>query len=339
MDDDVTPPDTTATGEQTPAEADFLACMVSDSGGFDDGSFNQSGYEGLVAAAMESGLRTKTAESLSESDFAPNLAAMVSEECDVTIAVGALLADATALAATANPDSHFAIVDDASIDAPNVKPLVFRSSEAAFLAGYVAAAQSKTGTVATFGGIAIPAVTIFMDGFVDGVARFNADKGQDIAVLGWDKDAQNGAFTGDFVNQSKGQTLAKTFIDQGADVVMPVAGPVGLGAVVAAKEADGVAIVWVDVDGYVSNPQDASIFLTSVVKEVGTSVATTVSETLEGGFTPEAYVGTLANGGVNIAPFHDFDFEISAETKAEVNALKAAIIAGEIVVDSPSNPP
>jgi basic membrane protein A len=332
--------DAAGTGAPTETDpgADFLACMVSDSGGFDDKSFNQSGYEGLIAAQTTLGVQTEAAESQSESDFAANLQAMTSQGCDLTIAVGSLLVDATTDAAAANPGSHFAIVDDASITLPNVKPLVFQTSEAAYLAGYIAAAQTKTGTVATFGGMAIPSVTIFMDGFVDGVAKFNADKGEDIAVLGWDKDTQDGSFTGDFVDQSKGQSLAKTFIDQGADIVMPVAGPVGLGAVAAAKEADGVAIVWADVDGYVSNPADGAIFLTSVVKEIGNSVATTVAETVAGGFTSEAYVGTLANGGVGIAPFHDFEAEVSPETKAEVDALKAAIIAGEIMVTSPSNP-
>jgi basic membrane protein A len=184
----------------------------------------------------------------------------------------------------------------------------------------------------------IPSVTIFMDGFVDGVAKYNMDKGEDVTVLGWDKDTQDGSFSGDFVDQSKGQNLAKTFIDQGADIIMPVAGPVGLGAVAAAKEAGSVAIVWVDADGYVTNPEDGPIFLTSVIKEIGNAVRATVTDTVGGGFTSEPYVGTLANGGVGIAPFHDFEGEVLEETKAEVAALTAAIIAGEIVVTSPSNP-
>jgi basic membrane protein A len=326
------------TGTQSDTTSDFSACMVSDAGGFDDKSFNQSGYEGLKAAESDLGIAVKTSESKDQVDYAPNISAMVSQNCDLVITVGYLLADATSEAATANPDSKFAIIDDSSISAPNVRPLVFNTSEAAYLAGYVAAATSTTGTVATFGGMAIPTVTIFMDGFADGVTRYNQDKGASVTLLGWDKDKQDGSFSGDFDDQSKGKNLTKTFIDQGADVVMPVAGPVGAGAAAAAREAGNVAIVWVDADGYVTSPTYADLFLTSVVKEIGAAVQTTITETKDGGFTADPYIGTLANGGVAIAPFHDFDSKVSDETKAEVEALKAAIISGEIVVDSPSSP-
>jgi basic membrane protein A len=330
-----------STGAETSA-SDFLACMVSDSGGFDDKSFNQSGYEGLMKAKDELGIQTKDAESTSDGDFQPNLNNMVAEGCDLTFTVGYLLADATLKTATANPDFNFAIIDDSSIDLPNVRSLVFRTSEAAYLAGYVAAAQTKTGTVATFGGLQIPTVTIFMDGFVDGVARYNTDKGADIKVLGWDKEKQDGSFSGDFEDQSKGQNLTKSFIDQGADIIMPVAGPVGLGAAAAATEANAsgndVAIVWVDADGYETNPDYASIFLTSVVKEIGAAVDTTVTDAVQGGFTNAPYIGTLENGGVGIAPFHDFDSQVSEDTKAEIEQITADIIAGTTVVDSPSNP-
>jgi basic membrane protein A len=177
-----------------------------------------------------------------------------------------------------------------------------------------------------------------MDGFVAGVAKYNSDKGTDVTVLGWNKDSQNGSFSGDFVDEAKGRNLTKTLIDQGADVIMPVAGPVGLGAIEAAKAADGVAIVWVDTDGYEVNPENGALFLTSVVKQIGACLATTFADVLTGGFTNEPYIGTLANGGVDIAPFHDFETELGDETKAEVEALRAAIVSGQIVVDSPSNP-
>ncbi|MDR3201535.1 MAG: BMP family ABC transporter substrate-binding protein [Bifidobacteriaceae bacterium] len=323
---------------EAPAASDFSACMVSDAGGFDDKSFNQSGYEGLAAAEDSLGIAIKTAESKDQVDYGPNIKSMVSQGCNLIITVGFLLADATKEAAEANPDSTFAIIDDSSITAANVRPLVFNTAEAAYLAGYVAAATSTTGTVATFGGMPIPTVTIFMDGFADGVARYNADKGGAVKLLGWDKDKQNGSFTGDFEDQSKGKNLTKTFIDQGADVVMPVAGPVGAGAAAAAKEAGNVAVVWVDADGYETSPDYADLFLTSVVKEIGASVLTTIKETASGGFNPEPYVGTLENGGVSIAPFHDYDSKVSAETKAEVEALQAGIISGQIAVDSPSSP-
>jgi len=318
--------------------SDYLACMVSDAGGFNDNSFNQSGYEGLKKAESDLGITIKTSESQTSADFAPNLKSLVSQNCDITFTVGFLLAEATEAQATLSPDAHFAIIDDNSIDLPNVKSLVFKTSDASFLAGYLAAAYSTTGIVATFGGMQIPSVTIFMDGFVDGVALYNSDNGKDVKVLGWDKASQNGAFTGDFDDQSKGQNTTKNFIDQGADVIMPVAGPVGHGAVAAATEAGNVAIIWVDADGYETAPQNQGIFLTSVIKEIGASVFDTVKQSEAGSFSNEEYIGTLANGGVGLAPYHDFDSKIPADVKAKIEQLKQDIASGKLKVESPSDP-
>ncbi len=161
---------TSATATAAPA---YKACMVSDSGGFDDKSFNQSGYEGLVKAQDELGIEIAKAESNDEADYAPNIDAMIAANCDLIITVGFLLADATAAAAIANPDQDFAIVDASFSDADfnpvmydNVKSLLFATDQAAFLAGYAAAGHTKTGTVATFGGGNFPGVTDFMDGFL-----------------------------------------------------------------------------------------------------------------------------------------------------------------------------
>jgi basic membrane protein A len=325
-------------GDGTSAAADFLGCMISDQGGFDDKSFNESGWEGMARAESELGIKTQRAESKNANDFANNIKSMQSQNCDLIVTVGYMLAEATRSAAEAASDDHFAIVDDDSIDLPNVKPLVFKTSEASFLAGYLAAGYSQSGIVATFGGMNIPSVSIFMDGFVDGVARYNQDAGKSVQVLGWDKDKQDGSFTGDFDDQSKGKNTTKNFIDQGADVVMPVAGPVGLGAAAAAKEAGGVAIVWVDTDGYESASQYKDLFLTSVVKEIAQSIVDTVGEASEGQFSADPYVGTLANEGVGIAPYHDFDAKVPADLKTKVEGLKTDIISGALKVTSPSDP-
>ncbi|MCV9992984.1 BMP family ABC transporter substrate-binding protein [Paeniglutamicibacter sp. ZC-3] len=325
------------------ASSDYLGCIVSDSGGFDDQSFNESSFRGLSKAAETLGFTPKTAESKANSDFATNLNGMMGAGCNLTITVGFLLGDATKAAAEANPDKHFAIVDFA-YDEPieNVKPIIYDTAQAAYLAGYVAAAQSKTGTVATFGGIKIPTVTIFMDGFADGVDKFNADKNENVKLLGWDKDKQDGTFTGDFEKQDKGKQVTKNFLDQGADIVMPVAGPVGKGAGAAVKEANAAGkdalLVWVDSDGYLTAPDYKDIMLTSVIKTMDTAVEQVITEDQAGTFDSEAYVGTLENTGVALAPFHDFDSEVSAETKAELEALKAGIIDGSIKVESQASP-
>ena len=329
------PTDTATTMQQFP---DFLGCMISDAGGFDDKSFNQAGSDGMKQAQTELGIQTKLVQSNDSNDYAPNLAAMQAQNCGLTITVGYNLADATKAQATANPNSKFAIIDDDSISLPNVKPLIFKTSDASFLAGYVAAAYSQSGIVATFGGQNIPTVSIFMDGFVDGVAQYNTDSGKSVKVLGWDKASQNGSFTGDFDDQSKGQNLAQQFIAQGADVIMPVAGPVGLGAAAAAQAAGNVAIVWVDADGYNTAPQYQDIFLTSVVKEIQVATFDTLQATASGQFSNAPYVGTLANGGVGIAPYHNFDSKLPQDVKDKVEQLKQQIISGTLKVTSPSDP-
>ncbi|WP_130013073.1 BMP family lipoprotein [Serinicoccus sediminis] len=335
---------------------DFKACMVSDSGGFDDQSFNQSGKEGLDAAAEELGVEPVEVESQADTDYATNVSNLVSQGCNITIGVGFLLEDAIQSAAEENPDTNFALIDSAFSDADfnpveldNAKPILFNTAEASYLAGYLAAGMTESGTVATFGGLQIPSVAVFMDGFSDGVDKFNEDNGTDVNLLGWDKEAQEGAFSGDFENQSQGQTLTEQFISQGADIVMPVAGPVGLGAAAAASEADGVHIIWVDSDGYLTASEYSDLMLTSVLKQIGPAVETTVTEAVEGGFTNEPYVGTLENDGVGLAEYHDMagDVEGTMVTGPDgeevslaeaVTMLEEMIVSGDITVDSPNSP-
>jgi basic membrane protein A len=326
-------------GGEPAAGEDFTACMVTDSGGVDDRSFNQSAYEGLTALEETEGIDVTLLESSSEADFGPNLAQAVSADCGITVTVGFLLAEATTEAATNNPDERFALIDSTPEEPlDNVKPLLFDTAQAAYLAGYTAAGTTQTGTVATFGGVNIPPVTIFMDGFAQGVQAYNEAHGTEVQVLGWDPQAQEGSFTGDFTNQAAGQALAETFIQQGADVIMPVAGPVGLGAAAAAQAAGDVRIIGVDSDWYESAPQYAPIVLTSVVKEIDTAVQDVTAGAIEGEFSNQPYVGTLENDGVGLAPFHDFEDDVSQELKDELDALREQIISGELVVESPSSP-
>lgn len=324
---------------------DFKACMVSDEGGFDDASFNQSGFEGLERAEKELGIEIRSAESSDPGQYTANVDSMVQESCDLIIGVGFALEDAIQAAAEANPDLHFALVDSAfsdesfePVELENAKPLLFNTQEAAFLAGYLAAGTTKTGTVATFGGQPFPSVTIFMDGFVDGVAQYNEENGTSVKVLGWDKEAQDGSMIGNFSDTEAGRTTTEQFIASGADVILPVAGPVGAGALNAASQAEGVSVIWVDSDGYEqpSNAQYKELLLTSVIKLIGTSVFDTVAAAVDGDFSAEPYVGTLENGGVDIAPLHDFADSVPAELQAKIEDLREQIISGELVVESPS---
>lgn len=333
-----------ASSDSSGAKSDYKACMVSDEGGFDDKSFNQNSYEGLTAAESDYGIKIATAESGSSDQYTSNLSTMVQQGCKSIITVGFGLADATKASASENPDIHYAIVDDSSIEADNVRPIVYDTAQAAFLAGYAAAAQSKTGKVATYGGAQMPTVTIFMDGFAQGVAYYNEQKSKDVKVLGWDHDAQTGTFTGDFSDQTKGKTNTQTFLDQGADIIMPVAGPVGAGTLEAVSEynkdhADAPAsVVWVDSDGYETNEQYKDIIFTSVQKKMKEAVESTVKDDIDGKFTSDKYIGNLENGGVVLAPFHDFDSKVTDETKSELDTIKQDIIDGKITVKTEGQP-
>ena len=320
------------------SSADFCARMVTNSGGLEDRSFNQSSWEGLQSAAEEYGIDADVIISGSETDLAPNVEQAVATECGFILTVGYELATATLEQAEANPDLDFAIVDEV-VEADNVKPIVFNTSEAAYLAGYLAAGVSKTGVVGTFGGGKQPPVTLFMDGFVDGVAAYNEAHGTAVTALGWDKEAQEGLFTGDFEDVNKGKTYAANLIDQGADVILPVAGQVGEGAAAAAVDAGSVSVIWVDNDGYDTLPAEyRPILLTSVLKNTGDAVVEIVGSSIDDTFDNSAFVGTLENGGVGLAPFHDMESSVSAELAAELEQLSADIVAGTITVDSPSIP-
>ncbi|HEX2771220.1 MAG TPA: BMP family ABC transporter substrate-binding protein [Micromonosporaceae bacterium] len=319
----------------------YAACMVTDVGGIDDRSFNTSAWKGIEEAAKgNKDVDKKFVASTAEADYEPNLKGYVDQDCDFILAVGGLMGDATQKVAAANPDQKFGIVD-AKLEATNVYPMQFDTAQAAFLAGYLAAGYSKSGKVGTYGGMKIPPVTIFMDGFADGVAHYNQAKGKNVQVLGWNKKTQNGSFTNDFVKQDEGKKVGDTLVAQGADVIMPVAGGAGLGTAAAAQAAGGkVSVIWVDVDGCESAQQYCSTFLTTVVKNIPDAVKDAVlkgagGEKLD---NTSGFLGTLENNGVSIAPYHEFDSKVTPELKGEIDKLKADIIAGTVKVTSAAQP-
>ena len=325
--------------------SDFKACMVSDEGGFDDRSFNQSGKEGLDRAGADFGIETVAVESKSAADYPTNVDSLIQQKCNLIIGVGFNLADDMTKAAKQNPDVRFALIDAQFTEAglPNAKPLIFNTAEAAYLAGYAAAGTTKTGKVATYGGQAIPTVQIFMEGFAKGVEKYNADNGASVQVLGWDPaNPSGGSFVGDFKDAAKGQQLTEQFLSQGADIIMPVAGDAASGALAAVKAAggDSDAIVWVDADGYLTTDKDggAPYMLTSVIKEIGTAVYDTVDEAQRGAFSATPYVGTLGNQGVALAPYHDWDSKVSPELKTKIDELKKQSVDGTLDVSTAYGP-
>jgi basic membrane protein A and related proteins len=339
-------PEEDSEGDSGNEASDFLACVVSDAGGFDDKSFNQLSYEGVEQATDELGAEIKTVESNSENDYAPNLQSLVSEGCDTIVTVGFALAAATKESAAANPDIEYILIDDAADggedgetfdgepDQPNIKPLLYNTAEAAFLAGYLAADYSKTGVVGTYGGQPFPTVTIFMDGFKQGVDHYNQEKGENVRVVGWNGD--NGSFTGGFEANETATNTARQLLDQDADVLLPVGGPIYQGALTAIESSGkDVALIGVDADFYETDPNTRDVVLTSILKNMKVSTYEAVKSAgsdEEFDFTP--YVGTLDNDGVGLAPFHDFEDKVSDTVAGELEEIEQAIIDGDIEVES-----
>ena len=323
----------------------FLGCMVTDTGGIDDRSFNASSWQGMqeAASANPSKISVTYLQSTTQSDYTPNINTFIAKKCGIIVTVGFLMAQATQTASKANATDKFAIVDNAYTPAiSNVDALLFNTAQDAFQGGYLAAGMSKTGKVATFGGEKLPTVTIYMDGFYDGVQYYNQKHGTHVSVLGWNEASQNGSFTGDFTNQTNGQNVTQTFITEGADVIFPVAGNVGLGSAKAVQNADAAAgsqkvnMEWVDTDGCISAAQYCKYFITSVTKGIQTAVKNAVTTAANGSFKGGNYIGTLQNGGVALAPFHDFASKVPSKLQSELGTIKQGIISGSIKVATKS---
>jgi basic membrane protein A and related proteins len=310
--------------------------MVTDTGGINDKSFNQSSYAGVTAAAAANpNITPKYLQSTSTSDYASNITTFLGEKCGIIVTVGFLMGGATQTAAAANPNQKFAIVDFSYSPAlKNVDALLFNTLQDGFLGGYLAAGMTKTGKVATFGGQKLSTVTIYMDGFADGVKYYNQKHGKNVQVLGWNEATQNGLFSNSFTDLTAGQRIAQTFITEGADIIFPVAGGVGLGAAKAVQTADqsgqNVNMMWVDTDGCVSAAQYCKYFITSVEKGITTAVKTAVLSAASGKFSGGNYIGTLANGGVTLAPFHDFQSKVPASLQSELAQITTQLENGTI---------
>jgi len=327
----------------TSASSKFLGCMVTDTGGIDDKSFNQSSWEGMQAAAATdpSKIQVTYLPSTTSADYASNISTFIGRKCGIIVTVGFLMADATEAAAKANPNQKFAIVDCSyaseclsGTKEPNIDQLVFNTVQDGFLGGYLAAAVSKTHVVATYGGEDFGTVTIYEDGFQDGVNYYNSQMHAHVKLLGWNETTQKGSFIGNFTDLGAGQALTNQFIGDGADVIFPVAGGVGLGTAKAIQTADAsgkhVLMEWVDTDGCISAAQYCKYMLTSVTKGITEAVKTAVLSAAGGTFTGGTYIGTLANGGAVLSPFHMLASEVPASVQAEIKTLEQDIESGKI---------
>ncbi|GAA1925364.1 BMP family ABC transporter substrate-binding protein [Nocardioides hwasunensis] len=332
-------------GSGSEASSDVVPCIVSDAGGFDDKSFNQLSFEGAEQAADELGVKLIPVESNSENDYGPNLESLVGQGCNVIVTVGFALAAATKESAAANPDIKYILIDDSAdggddgqtfdgeADQPNIKPLLYDTAQAAFLAGYAAADYTETGKVGTYGGLPFPTVTIFMDGFKQGAEYYAKEKDKDVKVVGWD--GKDGSFTGGFEANEAATSTAKQILDQDVDVILPVGGPIYQGAITAIEDSGkDVAMVGVDADLYETDPSTQDYVMTSILKDMKVSTYEAIMSADGDDFDFSPYIGTLENDGVGIAPFHNFEDKVNPDLAGELDTIKSGIIDGSIKVNS-----
>lgn len=293
--------------------SDFKVGLVTDVGGVNDGSFNQSAWEGLQRAMEDFGVEANYLESSTDADYVPNIETFVDEEYDLIISVGYMLADATKAAAEANPDVKFAIIDDSTIELDNVTCLMFQQEQASYLVGYVAGLMTETNNVGFVLGMATETMHQFGYGYCAGVLDANPDA----TIQQFNANS--------FSDSATGKADAKTAITNGADIVFHAAGATGLGVIEACQE-DGVYAIGVDSDQSSIAPNTV---ITSAMKRVDNAVYDSVESLISGELAGGVKTYDLSISGVDIAPTQDL---LTDDVIAAVEEVKEKIISGEVVV-------
>lgn len=308
-------------------------CVALDTAGINDKSFNQTSYEGAKAAKAAGYASTiEYLPAKSGADYAPNIQKFVDKGCTSIIGVGYLLGDAIGAAAAKNPKINFSLVDGWSGGA-NQKGITYKTDENSFLVGYMAAGMSKTGKVATYGGMQIPTVTIFMDGYANGVQYYNDVNNAKVEVLGWNPATKKGTFLGSFDDTTKALSTSVAFEQQGADFIFPVSGNMQATTAGNSLKSAKSNVIWVDAAVMDTGKQYASVTPVSALKGLKEGVLATVKEAYDGKFSNTPYVGTLRNKGVSIVITPSWSKKISAKLQAEVKDLASNIAAGYISVN------
>lgn len=311
-------------------------CNVNDMGGVDDKSFNATAWKGVLDAEQKYGVEGSFLESEQQTDYEKNINSyLAAGDCAIIIGIGYNISAATKAAAEANPTQNFGIIDDAYDPVlPNVAASVYNIDQATYLLGYLAASQTKTGIIGTYLGMKFPSTANFSDGFYNGIMKYNEVHGTDVKLIGWDPAKYEGLEVGNFSDVDKGKTITLGLLDEGADIIMPVAGPVGAGTLAAVKER-GALMVGVDTDWSVLYDEDSQYVLGSALKRMDFWLLNTVGTLVDGTFAGNTFVGTLENGGVAMAIGVDFADKIDPTLKAELDQLQADIISGKIVTTYP----
>jgi len=306
-------------GTSTEAKSDLKIGMVTDVGGVNDKSFNQSAWEALQATETETGVAVKYLQSKSDEEYIPNLNEFVKGGYDLTWGIGFQLADAIKTVADQNPDSKLAIIDSV-VDSPNVKSVTFAEEEGSFLVGVVAGLTTKTNKIGFVGGMESPLIKKFEVGFREGVKAVNPDA----------KFISN--YTGAFDKPDLGKAAAATLYNEGVDIIFHASGATGNGvfneASARKKQGQDVWVIGVDKDQSLEFGDE--ITLTSMIKKVDEAVKRVNQEVVDGTFAGGSENLTLKENGVGIADTSTAN--VPADVLAKVDVYKEKIISGEIKV-------
>ena len=297
--------------------------VILDSGGENDKSFNEYTLRGAKEGAKAAGLNFFYLVSGTSSDYEKNIELQISEGADLVITVGFLMGDATAAMAKKYPNVKFAIIDNAyppskdgvdpyTKDLKNVTSLMFAEGQGGYLAGVLAGCMSQMGKVATVSGMEIPPVKNFVVGFQNGAKSVKP------------KIVTFNQYIPDFNDPATGKTVGQNFVNQGADVIFGVGGNTGNGGLLAAREA-GKKVIGVDVDQYFTYPEIKDALITSAVKKIDVATSRAVKEFADGKLKSGIELATIANGGVGLAPYHDWETKIPQTCKNKVKAAETAI--------------
>jgi basic membrane protein A len=315
----------------TTAATKVKVCMVTDSGGIGDKSFNDLTWSGVQKGIKDFGIEGNYIQSSQATDFAPNLQACKDSGAKLIICVGFMMADDCKKAATDNPTIDYAGVDMAGFNLPNFRGVTAAEEQPAYLAGYLAAGMTKTGVVGWYVGIMGPAVSIFGDGYYAGVQKYNEAHGTTVKEIGYDPANVGGALaTGSWVDASKGTEMGNTLTQEKADIILPVDGGVGA-ATAAVLQGNGSGYIFgVDQDWTQTYPQYSAQVLASLLKKVDVHVYDAISRVVNNKWEGGDMVLTLANGGADLA--YNPAITVPDALKAEIADLKAKIISGDIKI-------
>jgi basic membrane protein A len=319
------------------SNAGFSACIMISNTGIADHSFNQAAWAAMTEAKSKLGITVKYLEQSGTVAFSTIGAEFVQDNCSMIIGVGFDTETTIDTLAKANPSIKFAVIDDTlTTPEPNAVSLVYATNQASFLGGYLAAGMSKSGTVGVYGNEAIAPVELYMTGYVYGVDYYNKVHSSNVKVIGWNPASGSGQFVGSFTDVNHGKLITEAEIQQGADVIFAVAGPIDEGTVEAMQAAGGPAAgyytLWVDSDGCETNPDACGELLSTVQKNIQPSLYQVIQKTVTGSFPKGNYLGTLTDSGVGLAPYHQLAGKVPAALQKEITALEQGVAAGTVKV-------